>query len=124
MSGTEPSMAPGLGFHCDVAIDDTDTGRRVGGTARQAKKNVSPDLAQNWLKPAHCWLLCPTAHLLGTQDAGHGLLHQLHAHQSTVPNGRDLPFPFFKGMGSSHTADVYRSPSPPKCESVLGENME
>lgn len=50
-SGTESSMAPGLGFHRDVAIDDTDTGRRVGGTARQAEKNVSPDLAQNWLKP-------------------------------------------------------------------------
>lgn len=42
MSVSRPSVAPGLGFNCDVAINDADPGRRVGSTARQ-EKNVSPD---------------------------------------------------------------------------------
>lgn len=47
-SVTGSSVAPGLGFNRDVAINDADPGRRVGGTARQ-EKNVSTDSAHNCL---------------------------------------------------------------------------
>lgn len=49
-SVTGLSMAPGLGLHRDVAINDANPGRRISSTARQ-EKNISPDPAHN----------CPTA---------------------------------------------------------------
>lgn len=50
MGVTRPPVASGLGFNCDVAINDADPGRRAGSTARQ-EKNISPDPAQNCPMP-------------------------------------------------------------------------
>lgn len=43
---TGPSVAPGLGLHRDVAINDLDLGRRISSTAKK-EKNISPDPAHN-----------------------------------------------------------------------------
>lgn len=49
-SVTGPSVAPGLGLHRDVAINDADPGRGISSTARQ-EKNISPDRAQAAQQP-------------------------------------------------------------------------
>jgi len=65
VSVTRPSMAPGLGFNRDVAINDADPGRRVSSTARQ-EKSISPDPDQNCPMPTEQDVvsLCPTVSLL------------------------------------------------------------
>lgn len=103
VSMTGLSVAPGLGFDRDVAVNDADPGRRVSSTARQ-EKNVSPDPAQNCLMPTKQEVVSLCAPLSVFWAPGNGLLYWFHAYQRTVsPNSRALPHPFLTGVGSSHT---------------------
>lgn len=87
---TRPSVAPGLGFNRDVAVNDADPGRRVSSTARQ-EKNISPDPAQNCLMPTDQEVVSLCAPLSVFWAPGNGVLYWFHAHQRTVsPNGRAL----------------------------------
>lgn len=104
VSVTRASVAPGVGFNCDVAINDADPGRRVGSTAKQ-EKNISPDPAQNCLMPTKQEVVSLCAPVSVFWAPGNGLSHWFHAHQRTVsPNGRVLPCAFLTGVDSSHTS--------------------
>lgn len=80
VSMTRPSVAPGLGFDRDVAVNDADPGRRVSSTARQ-EKNISPDPAQNCLIPTEQEVVSLCASLSVFWASGNGLSYWLKAHQ-------------------------------------------